>query len=130
MAQGEKPMDLMEIAQGFLILAREQMALGYDLEDDRRVRAAAEDAWLAAVQALDHVMRRHGQIPEPGPMREASRQRFLEKAGRKDLSDRLSVFHDQLHGRIYYLGDIPGRNSMGFALEEVDQFIRTIDGEL
>ena len=59
-----------------------------------------------------------------------SRNRFLEKAGRKDLSEKLSVFADQLHGRIFYVGDVPGRNSMGFKLDDVEQFIRAVSEEI
>jgi hypothetical protein len=129
-ATNAKRTNLLELAQGFLSLAREEANLGYDLEDFRRIRDAAEKGWLAALQAIDHAMARHGQLPEPGPMAHNSRHRFLEKAGRKDLSEKLSIFADQLHGRIFYSGDVPGRNSMAYWLDDVEQFIRAVSEEL
>ena len=123
-------MNLLEMAQGFLSLAREEANLGYDLEDHRRIRDGAEKGWLAVLQAIDHAMERHSQFPEPGPMAHDSRHRFLEKAGRADLSSKLALFAEDLHGRIFYRGDIPGRNTMGFKLDEVEQFIRAVSEEL
>ena len=128
-ANARRP-NLLEMAQGFLDLSREEMAVGYDGDDYRRIRDAAEKAYLAALQAVDHAMARHGLIPEPGAMAHASRHRFLEKAGRRDLSAHLSTFADALHGRVFYMGDIPSRESLSLSLDEVAQFIRTVSEEL
>jgi hypothetical protein len=121
---------LFEIAKSFLELAREEMASGYDLDDYRRIRDSAEKAWLAALQAIDHAVIRHGQTPEPGPMAHEFRHKFLRKMGREDLSRQLSVFADQLHGQVFYVGSIPGRRHMELALDEVAQFVKTLGDEL
>lgn len=102
------------------------MAAGYDLDDYRRIRDAAEKAWLAALQAIDHAMNRHGLLPEPGAMAHESRHKFLCKIGREDLSRQLSVFSDQLHGQIFYFGAVPERKRMEARLDEVSQFIRAV----
>jgi hypothetical protein len=81
---------------------------------------------LAALQAVDHAIIRHGQTPEPGAMAHEFRHKFLQKAGREDLSRQLSVFADQLHGRIFYHGSIPTRQKMELFLDEVAQFVRTL----
>ncbi len=117
---------LFDMANSFLDLAAEEMGAGYDLDDYRRVRDAAEKAWLASTQAVDFAMERHGLLPEPGAMAHHSRHRFLQKAGRQDLSDRLSVFADQLHGRVFYVGDVPDRPQMQRMIDEVAQFVVTV----
>ena len=117
-------------AHAFVEMAYEGMEAGYEAKDDRRIRDAAEKAWVSALHAVDHAMERHDLIPEPGAMAHASRHRFLERAGRKDLSDQLSVFADYLHGRVFYFGDIPPRERMGVGLEEVEQFIRSLSEEV
>ena len=119
-------LSLLEVARSFLDLAREEMAAGYEADDYRRTRDAAEKAWLAATQAVDHSMQRHGLLPEPGAMAHHSRNRFLEKAGRSDLSEKLSFFADQLHGRIFYAGDIPERRRLEAMVEQVAQFVRDV----
>lgn len=130
MALGARSPSHLDMARGFADLAREEMEAGYAAEDYRRIRDAAEKAWVSALHAVDHAMGRHGQIPQPGAMAHASRHRFLERAGRKDLSDKLSVFADQLHGRVFYVGDIPPRERFELALDEVEQFIRAVTAEL
>jgi len=121
---------LLEVANSFLDLAREEMAAGYDLDDYRRIRDSAEKAWLASLQAIDHAMSRHGLLPEPGAMAHESRHRFLRKAGREDLSKQLSVFADQLHGQIFYFGAVPDRKRMELAINEVAQFVRSLSEEV
>lgn len=118
------------MAASFLERAREEMAAGYELEDYRRIRDSAEKAWLAALQAIDHAMNRHGLLPEPGAMAHESRHRFLVKAGRQYLSDKLSVFWDKLHGRIFNFGSVPGRKDMELAIEQVAQFVRSVSEEV
>ena len=130
MAANARSLSLLEMAHGFVELAREEAGAGYEADDYRRIRDAAEKAWLSALHAVDHAMERHGLIPEPGAMAHASRHRFLERAGRKDLSDQLSVFADFLHGRVFYFGDVPPRGRMSVALEEVEQFIRSLSEEV
>lgn len=123
-------LSLLEMANSFLELAREEMAAGYDLDDYRRIRDAAEKAWLASLQAIDHAMNRHGLLPEPGAMAHESRHKFLRKVGRDDLSRQLSVFADQLHGQVFYFGAVPDRKGMQLALDEVAQFVRNLAEEV
>ncbi len=130
MAANANRQTLLEMANSFLDFAREEMAAGYDLDDYRRIRDSAEKAWLAALQAIDHAMGRHGLLPEPGAMAHESRHKFLAKAGRSDRSDKLAVFADKLHGRIFYRGAVPSRPEMERALDEVAQFIRSVSEEL
>lgn len=121
---------MLDVANSFLDLAREELAAGYDLDDCRRIRDAAEKAWLAALQAIDHSMSRHGLLPEPGAMAHESRHKFLRKVGREDLSRQLSVFADQMHGQIFYVGSIPTRKAMERAIDEVAQFVRALSEEV
>jgi hypothetical protein len=125
-AVNAKRQTLLEMAHSFLDLAREEMAAGYDLDDYRRIRDAAEKAWLAALQAIDHAMSRHGLLPEPGAMAHESRHKFLRKVGREDLSKELSVFADQLHGQVFYIGSVPDRKRMELAIDEVSQFVHAL----
>jgi len=118
------------MATSFLKLAEEEAKGGYDADDPRRVRDAAEKAWLAVLQATDAAMERHGQFPEPGPRAHLTRHRFLERAGRRDLSDRLRAFADRLHGEYFYTGAIPEREGMDLALAEVREYLRRLEVEL
>ena len=129
-AANAKRQSLLDMANSFLDLAREELAAGYDLDDYRRIRDAAEKAWLAAVQAIDHAMSRHGLLPEPGAMAHESRHKFLRKIGRDDLSRQLSVFADQLHGQVFYSGAVPERKRMELSLDEVSQFVRALSQEV
>jgi hypothetical protein len=124
------PKTLVELANSFLALAREEAAIGYATEDRRRVRDAAEKAWLAALQATDAAMERHGLFPDPGPMAHASRHEFLEKRGRRDLSSKLHEFADRLHGKYFYLGAVPDKAGMGLTLDEVAEYIRRVSEEI
>jgi hypothetical protein len=128
-ANARRP-SLLDVAVSILDLAREEMAAGYDLDDDRRVRDAAEKAWLAALQAIDFAMSSHGLYPQPGPMAHESRHRFLKRAGREDLSRQLSYFADQLHGQVFYIGSVPPRDKMHLAIDEVAQFVRVLGSEV
>jgi len=128
-ANAKRP-SLLEMANSFLDLAREEMTAGYDLDDYRRIRDSAEKAWLASLQAIDHAMSRHGLLPEPGAMAHESRHKFLRKAGREDLSRQLSVFVDQLHGQVFYFGAVPDRKTMALALDEVAQFVKALADEV
>jgi hypothetical protein len=121
---------MLEMARGFIELAREEMETGYSTHDYRRIRDAAEKGWVSALHAVDAAMARHGLIPQPGAMAHHSRHRFLERAGRQDLSDRLSVFADQLHGRIFCAGEIPDRKRMSAAMDEVQQFMDAVAVQL
>jgi len=118
------------MATSFLELAREAAAIGYQTRDMRRVRDAAEKAWLAALQATDAAMERHGSFPEPGARSHATRHEFLEGAGRRDLSDRLRAFADRLHGQYFYFGAVPDERGMKVALDEVADFIRIMREEV
>ena len=129
-AANAKRQSLLDAARSFLEYAREEMATGYELDDPRRIRDAAEKAWLASLQAIDHAVLRHGGSPEPGAMAHESRHKFLRKMGREDLSRQLSVFADQLHGQVFYIGAVPPRRQMELALDEVEQFVRTVSEEL
>jgi len=129
-AANAKRQSLLDMANSFLDLAREELAAGYDLDDYRRIRDAAEKAWLAALQAIDHAMSRHGQLPEPGAMAHESRHKFLRKIGRDDLSKQLSVFADQLHGQVFYFGAVPERKRMELAVDEVSQFVRSLSQDV
>lgn len=130
MASNASRPSLIEAAKSFLDYAREEMAAGYDLDDYRRIRDAAEKAWLAALQGIDYAVLRHGQTPEPGAMAHEFRHKFLQRMGRDDLSRQLSIFADQLHGQIFYIGAIPSRKRMGLWLDEVAQFVRTLTDEV
>ncbi len=123
-AQRTKP--LIEIAEDFLALARQEAEEGYRRKDERRVRDAAEKAWNAVVQATDHAMRSRGRIPEPGPDAHVARHEFLEAIGRRDLSKELSYFADRLHGECFYKGACPTRDGMRVALDEAEDFIRKV----
>ena len=118
------------MAKSFLELAREEAAIGYATEDRRRVRDGAEKARLAALQATDAGMERHGLFPDPGPMAHVSRHEFLEKRGRRDLSSKLHEFADRLHGKYFYLGAVPDKAGMEIALEEVAEYIRRVNEEI
>ena len=130
MAVSANRQSLLEAARSFLDYARQEMVAGYELDDPRRVRDSAEKAWLAALQAIDHAVIRHGGTPEPGAMAHEARHKFLRKMGRGDLSRQLSVFADQLHGQVFYVGAIPTRRQMKLALDEVAQFVRTVSEEV
>ena len=130
MAANATRLSLMDAARSFLDFAREEMAAGYDLDDYRRIRDSAEKAWLASLQAIDHAVIRHGGTPEPGAMAHEFRHKFLQKVGREDLSRQLSVFADQLHGQVFYIGSIPSRRRMELWLDEVTQFVNTVGDEV
>jgi len=118
------------MAVSFLELAREEAAIGFERADLRRVRDAAEKAWLAALQAVDAAMERHGELPEPGPQSHDTRYRFLERVGRRDLSTMLHAFANRLHGRYFYSGAVPDERGMGVALDEVADFVRRVHEEV
>jgi len=118
------------MANSFLALAREEAGVGYATKDPRRVRDAAEKAWLAVVQATDAAMERHGRIPETGPGAHGARQDFLEEVGRADLANQLRAFADLLHGRYFYVGDVPGADRMRVALDEAADFLRRVSQEI
>jgi len=118
------------MALSFLELAREEAELGFTTNDMRRVRDAAEKAWLAALQATDAAMERHGLFPEPGPRAHLTRHEFLEKSGRRDLSTQLRAFADRLHGEYFYFGAVPDRAGMTLSLDEVSEFVRRLEEEV
>lgn len=118
------------MAASFLELAREEAAIGYDSDDMRRVRDAAEKAWLAALQATDAAMERHGQFPEPGARSHQTRHEFLERRGRGDLSEKLHSFADRLHGHYFYFGAVPDRKTMFHKLDEVAEFVSRVGDEV
>ena len=118
------------MAASFLELAREEAAIGYESKDMRRVRDAAEKAWLSALQATDAAMERHGQFPEPGPRSHATRHEFLERMGRRDLSVKLHQFADRLHGKYFYFGAVPEKDGMSVDLDEVADFILRVGEEV
>ena len=130
MAAGSAQRELQRMAASFLELAREEADLGYKVDDMRRVRDAAEKAWLAALQATDAAMERHGVFPEPGPRAHVTRHEFLEKAGRRDLSSRLGDFAERLHGRYFYFGAVPDKRGMDIDLAEVEDYVRRLNEEL
>jgi hypothetical protein len=129
-ALSTRPARLHEMAASFLDMAREEAAEGYRLKDERRIRDAAEKAWLAALQAIDGARQRHGEVLSPGAMAHQDRHDFLKGAGRRDLSKLLSIFADQLHGQVFYIGAIPKEKEMKLALDEVLQFTRIVRDEL
>jgi hypothetical protein len=118
------------MATSFLELSREEAAIGYDAKDPRRVRDAAEKAWLAALQATDAAKERPGQFPEPCARSHVTRHEFLESARRRDLSLKLHPFADRLHGKYFYFGAVPNRDAMSVDLDEVAEFIRRVDEEV
>lgn len=130
MAATSNPRALVKVAASFMNLAREEAALGYQQDDMRHVRDAAEKAWLAALQATDAAMGRHGQIPEPGPAAHASRHRFLERVGRDDLSSALHEMADRLHARYFYYGELPDRKRVEAGLERAAEYIRRVTEEV
>ena len=129
MAPMRGPIALHRMAESFLELAREEADEGYNSKDMRRVRDAAEKAWLAALQATDGAMQRHGLLPEPGPRAHLTRHEFLEEVGREDLSHELHDFADRLHGRYFYTGAVPDRAGMARALDQVKQYIQRVTEE-
>lgn len=116
---------LVQIAEGFLEFARQEAQAGYEQRDERRVRDAAEKAWLATTQAVDHAMRAHGWMPPAGSGAHAARHQFLEEIGRRDLSEKLGYFSDRLHGTIFFGGAVPIRDVMNAILDEAAQFVAT-----
>lgn len=114
---------LVEIAEGFIDIARQEAQAGYEQRDERRIRDAAEKAWLASTQAVDHAMRVRGRMPPPGVAAHAARHRFLEDIGRRDLSEKLGYFSDRLHGTVFYVGELPTRDVMNAILDEAAQFV-------
>ena len=129
-AASTNPAALHDMALSFLEVAREEALSGYAAKDMRHVRDAAEKAWLAALQATDAAMARHGRVPEPGPRAHFTRQEFLEEVGRKDLGDKLRVFADKLHGQFFYYGGVPDEAGMAAALDEVEDFVRRLELEV
>ena len=117
---------LLQIAESFLEIAREEANRGYKDHDERRIRDAAEKAWNAALQATDHAMHIHGRAPEPGRGAHADRHEFLEAVGQHKLSKELSYFADRLHGECFYQGACPSREGMETALKEVEDYVRKI----
>ena len=83
---------LVQIAESFLEFARQEARAGYEQRDERRIRDAAEKAWLAATQAVDHAMRTHGWTPPAGLGAHVARHQFLEEIGRRGLSGKLGYF--------------------------------------
>jgi hypothetical protein len=130
MAAGSRPQALREMADSSLSLAREEAAHGYASDDMRRVRDAAEKAWLAVIQATDAAMMRHGLIPEPGPMAHRSRHRFLERVGRDDLSSLLHEMADRLHARYFYYGELPDRKRLEAGLDLAADYVGRIAQEV
>jgi len=120
---------LIQIAESFLDIAKQEAKEGYARDDERRIRDAAEKAWNAALQATDHAMQIHGRAPEPGRGAHGDRHEFLEAVGRRDLSKELSYFADRLHGECFYQGNCPTREGMQTALKEVEHYIRKIREE-
>ncbi len=118
------------MAESFLQLAREEADQGFQVKDMRRVRDAAEKAWLAILQATDAAMERHGFFPDPGPRFHITRHEFLQGAGRTDLSDKLHMFADKLHGSYFYFGAVPDQRGMGVVLDEVADYIRRATEEI
>jgi len=119
-----EPRALQEMARSFLQLAREEADFGYAHDDMRHVRDAAEKAWLAALQAVDAAMARHGRTPPAGPGAHDARQDFLEEVGRDDLANQLRAFADLLHGRFFYRGALPEPARVKAALADTAEFIR------
>ena len=130
MAATRVPVALHRMAESFLELAREEAKTGYSTGDMRRVRDAAEKAWLAVLQATDAAMERHGLFPDPGARAHLTRYEFLEDSGRRDLSARLHEFADRLHGSYFYWGAVPNEAGMGVALDEVAEYIRRVTEEV
>jgi len=116
---------LVQIAESFLEFARQEARAGYEQRDERRVRDAAEKAWLATTQAVDHATRVHGWTPPTGSGAHAARHQFLEEIVRRDLSEKLGYFSDRLHGTIFYGGAVPIRDIMNAILDEAAQFVAT-----
>jgi len=119
-----------EMADSFMALAREEAEAGYATKDPRRVRDAAEKAWLAVLQATDASMERHGRSPDAGPGAHDARQDFLEAVGRGDLATQLRAFADLLHGRYFYRGAVPEAERMRAALDDAAEFIRRVLQEI
>jgi hypothetical protein len=118
------------MAVSFMELAREEASIGFEKDDMRRVRDSAEKAWLAALQAVDAAMERHGEFPEPGPRSHVTRHQFLERMGRRDLSTMLHAFADRLHGKYFYFGAVPDQRGMSVDLDEVADFVKRVHEEV
>ena len=130
MAATRVPVALHRMAESFLELAREEAKAGFASGDMRRVRDAAEKAWLALLQATDAAMERHGVFPDPGARAHLTRYEFLEDMGRRDLSGQLHAFADRLHGRYFYWGGVPNEAGMKVALDEVETYLRRVTEEV
>jgi hypothetical protein len=126
---GRRRAGLEGAARSVLAFARREARAGFERHDDRRVRDAAEKAWLAGVQAVDGAMARHGRVPEPGRGAHGDRHAFLEAIGRRDLSRDLSYFADRLHGECFYFGACPDARGMEAALNEVRRFVERLAAE-
>jgi hypothetical protein len=113
--------------ESVLELAHQEARTGYAEDDERRIRDAAEKAWLAATLAVDRTMLRKGVSPGVGPGAQDARQDFLESLDRQDLSDELSIFADQLHGRCFYHGHCPPRDRLQRGISRVGSFLQRLE---
>src|SRR3990172_9261271 len=117
-AAGRRGESRAERADGHLLFAREEAALGYEKKDERRIRDAAEKAWLAVCEAVDGAMERHGVPLAAGPMAHSDRREFLESVNR-ELAKDMAFFAVKLHGDCFYQARCPAPAGMGTALGEV-----------
>ena len=130
MNAARRPQNMLQLAEGVLVVARDEARDGYSKKDPLKVRQAAEKAWLAVNMATDHAMGMHDRTPAPGPDAHQSRHEFLEAMGRRDLSKELSFFADRMHGDCFYKGACPTEDGMQLALDEAAQFLKRIKVEL
>lgn len=130
MNAARRPQNMLQLAEGVLVVARGEAKEGYSKRDPLKVRQAAEKAWLAVNMATDHAMGKHDRTPAPGPDAHQSRHEFLEAMGRRDLSKELSFFADRMHGDCFYKGACPTQDGMELALDEAAQFLKRIKVEL
>ncbi len=114
-----------ERADGHLAFARDEAAIGYQKHDERRVRDAAEKAWLAVCEAVDGAMERHGVPIATGPMAHSDRRDYLASVDR-DLAKDMTFFASTLHGDCFYQARCPTAEGMRVLFAEVEQFLTAV----
>lgn len=116
---------LAELALALLEHARMEADRGFREDDRIFVMDAAEKAWNAVCQAVDHLMSVHRRAPAVGRDAHAVRSEFLDQIGRYDLAEKYSFFADRLHGIIFYEARVPKtKTEMERLLRQVDDFVR------
>ena len=114
---------LMDTARVFLRRAREELEDGLSTSDQVKIRDAAEKAWNAVVQAIDHLMQAHGRVPLPGRDAHRARRDFLEEIGHAELAVKYTYFAERLHGDVFYSGAVLPAQRVRQYLDEIKDFL-------